>query len=168
MNKQYMVIVLLLIVCAILSLSLLNSNSNAIGNECLNGNSNKDKTSINTDFDALNYMDSFDVSDFASTNINTIDIASKKYASNTITVLDSDFKISKELVDKITATINDYGAGVSFYIVSLNDGMSIGYNVDKRFETASSIKAPYALYVYKEIAEGNINPDPEFTYEENY
>ena len=168
MNKQYMVIVLLLIVCAILSLSLLNSNSNAIGNECLNGNTNKDKTSVNTDFDALNYMDSFDVSDFASTNINTIDIASKKYASNTITVLDSDFKISKELVDKITATINDYGAGVSFYIVSLNDGMSIGYNVDKRFETASSIKAPYALYVYKEIAEGNINPDQEFTYEEKY
>ncbi len=168
MNKQYMVIVLLLIVCAILSFSVLNSNSNAVSNECLNDTTIKDKANVNTDFDALNYMDSFDVSDFASTSINTIDIASKKYTSNTITVLDSDFKISKELLDKITATINDYGAGVSFYIVSLNDGMSIGYNVDKRFETASSIKAPYALYIYKEIAEGNINPDQEFTYEEKY
>ena len=156
MNKQYVTIVLLLFICAILSFSLLSKKSNAVSLEC----ENSDVTSsIVTDFDALNYMDSFDVSDFGEMKINTIDIASKLYTANTISVADSNFKISEELLNEINSTISSYGASSSFYIVSLNDGMSIGYNVDKRFETASSIKAPYALYVYKEIDAGNVDPN---------
>lgn len=120
-----------------------------------------------SDFDALNNTFKFDVSDLAYSEVNTIDINSKTYSSG-ITVLDSDFKISEELLNKINNTINSYGASTSFYIVSLEDGMSIGYNVDKAFETASSIKAPYALYVYKEIAKGNVDPKAKLTYESKY
>lgn len=165
MNKQYVTIVLLLFVCAILSFSLLSKESSAVSLEC----ENSDVTSsIVTDFDALNYMDSFDVSDFGEMKINTIDIASKSYTANTISVADSNFKISDELLNEINSTISSYGASSSFYIVSLNDGMSIGYNVDKRFETASSIKAPYALYVYKEIDAGKVDPNQQIVYEEKY
>lgn len=165
MNKQYITIVLLLIVCSILSFSLLSKESNAVALEC----ENTDNThSSVTDFDSLNYMDSFDVSDFGEMNLNNIDIASKSYVSNSVSVVDSDFKISDELLNSINETINSYGASSSFYIVSLNDGMSVGYNVDKKFETASSIKAPYALYIYKEIDAGNIDPNQQITYEEKY
>lgn len=165
MNKQYVTIVLLLFVCAILSFSLLSKNSQAVSLECETEN---DADTLTTDFDELNYMDSFDVSDFSDMKVNTIDIASKSYTSNKITIVDSEFTISEELLNNIYSTITSYGVGCSFYIVSLNDGMSIGYNVDKGFETASSIKAPYALYIYKEIAEGNIDPNQKIIYEEKY
>lgn len=120
-----------------------------------------------SDFDKLNETFKFDVSDLAYSEINTIDINSKNYASG-ITVLDSDFKISEELLNKINNVINSYGASTSFYIVSLDDGMSVGYNIDRAFETASSIKAPYAFYIYKEIAAGNIDPKAKITYEPKY
>ena len=165
MNKQYTLIIILLCVCAILSFGILSKESNAIATNC--GTTNTGNIGV-TDFDNMTYVDSFDVSDFADSKVSTIDIASKKYTSNTITVLDRDFKISDELLLEINNSINSYGAGVSFYIVSLNDGMTIGYNVDKGFETASSIKAPYALYIYKEIEAGNINPDQLISYEEKY
>lgn len=165
MNKQYTLIIILLCVCTILSFGILSKKSNAVAINC--GTTNTGNIGV-TDFDNMTYVDSFDVSDFADSKVSTIDIASKKYTSNTITVLDSDFKISDELLLEINNSINSYGAGVSFYIVSLNDGMTIGYNVDKGFETASSIKAPYALYIYKEIEAGNINPDQLISYEEKY
>lgn len=165
MNKQYITIVLLLFVCSILSFSLLSKESNAVSLECDNSDVS---SSIVTDFDDLNYMDSFDVSDFGEMKINTIDIAAKSYTSNNISVVDSNFKISDSLLNEINNTISSYGASSSFYIVSLNDGMSVGFNVDKRFETASSIKAPYALYIYKEIDSGNIDPNRQLTYEEKY
>lgn len=165
MNKRYTLIITLLCICTIVSFSILSKKSNAVATEC--GTLNNSNLGV-TDFDSMTYIDSFDVSDFADSQINTIDIASKKYTSNTITVLDSDFKISDELLTEINNSINSYGASVSFYIVSLDDGMTVGYNVDKGFETASSIKAPYALYIYKEIAAGNINPKQVISYESKY
>ena len=70
--------------------------------------------------------------------------------------------------NKIYDAINSYGASSSFYVVSLKDGMSFGYNVDKQYETASCIKAPYALYIYQEIAKGNINGEQKLTYESRF
>lgn len=166
MRKQStFIIFMLVIVCTILvtyTATSKFSNAKTI-DEC------DVPTSINTsDFDSLNYMNSFDVSDFSGMEINTIDIGAKQYANNTISIADSDFKISDALLTDIYNTINNYGASSSFYIVSLKDGMSIGYNVDKGYETASSIKAPYALYIYEQIAAGNIDPNQEIMYEEHH
>lgn len=112
--------------------------------------------------------DKFDVSDFSGTEIKNIDIVNKEYKPNELSILDSQFTISEETLNKFYEIVNSYGAGTSLYIVSLSDGMSIGYNVDKAFETASSIKAPYALYLYKEIAKGNIDGDSKMVYEPRY
>lgn len=165
MKKHTVVIAILLIVCTLLSLTLASVRFSNANLDC--GVSN-DTSEYITDFDSLNYMESFDVSDFSGTEINTIDIAAKSYTNNVISVVDSDFNLSGELESSIYETINSYGASNSFYIISLNDGMSIGYNVDKQYETASSIKAPYALYIYKQIAEGNIDPNQEMIYESHY
>lgn len=110
----------------------------------------------------------FDVSDFSGTDIKNIDIVNKEYIPNQLTVLDSQFKINEDTLNKFYQIVNSYGAGTSFYIVSLTDGMSIGYNVDKAFETASSIKAPYALYIYKEITKGNIDGNSKMAYQPQY
>ena len=134
-------------------------------------NSKKIKTTSSVpielvDVEDVNYIKSFDVSDFSGLNINTIDIPSLEFSD--LVVQDSDFQISNDLMNRITNNINSYGVGTSFYIVSLDDGMSFGYNIDRHFETASSIKAPYALYVYREIANGNIDPDQLVEYEPRF
>lgn len=164
MKKEWIIIIVLLIVCSLLSMNLLKTKKEL---------KSPDKVAIKevkspSDFDKINYQDSFDVSDFADQKQNTIDLNSKSYKNNKITITDSDFQISDKLQEKVYKTINDYGVSNSFYIVSLNDGMTIGYNVDKRYETASSIKAPYALYVYKEAAKGNIDLNREIIYEKRF
>lgn len=135
---------------------------------------NEDATSCDatdsnqSDFDSLHYLESFDVSDFSGLSENTIDIPSKNYTNNQISIADSDFQISNELTNEIYDTLNNYGKSNSFYIVSLEDGMSIAYNIDAKYETASSIKAPYALYIYEQIDAGNIDPNQQIVYESKY
>lgn len=164
MKKHSLTIVLLLMMlCAVLSLSLMSLKMQSKEPTIV-----EDNSTYVTDFDSLNYLKSFDVSDFTGTEENTIDIVSKNYTNDVISIADSDFKISDSLLSKIYSIVQNYGASTSFYIVSLEDGMSIGYNVDKSYETASSIKAPYALYIYEEIDKGNIDPNQKIVYEEKY
>ena len=160
MNKKNIIfIVILIAVCLVLSLSLysIKLNKDTSCNE-------KDNIIVDSNQNAI----SFDVSDFSGTEINTIDIPSKVYDTNVISIRDTNFTISEELSNKIYDAINSYGASSSFYVVSLKDGMSFGYNVDKQYETASCIKAPYALYIYQEIAKGNINGEQKLTYESRF
>ena len=135
------------------------------------GYANKTETTLqphygDDKFDMSQNFD-FDVSDMSYSEKNTIDLVSKSYGSD-ITVLDSDFQISEKTLQRLHETIDNYGQSTSFYIVSLTDGMTVGYNVDRQFETASSIKAPYAFWVYREIAKGNIDPNQLITYRESY
>ena len=168
MRNRYKFILVLSVTCTILSLCLASVSFSM----AVKSNNKQEVPTDNVgDFDKLFLEENFnyfDVSDFAEKEINKVNIASKKYKSNTITVTDSDFKISEELSNKIYKTIKDYGNKNSFYMVSLDDGMTVGYNVDSVYETASSIKAPYALYVYKEIAAGRIDRNHLITYKEKH
>ena len=162
----FIIVVTLCVTCSFMGLfsySISQRNKDIVNTET------DDTISKNqSDFDNINNNYSFEVNDFSGSKINTIDINSKVYTQNVITVLDSDFKISPELEAEIYETINSYGASSSFYIVSLDDGMSIGYNIDKRYQTASSIKAPFALSIQREIAKGNIDGNMLLTYQERH
>lgn len=168
MRNRYKFILVLSVTCTILSLCLASFSFSV----AVKSNQEEDVPKDNIgDFDKLFFEENFnyfEVSDFAEKDINKVNIAAKKYKSNTITVTDSSFKISEELTNKIYNTIKSYGNKNSFYMVSLDDGMSVGYNVDSVYETASSIKAPYALYVYKEIAAGNIDRNHLVTYKKKH
>ncbi len=119
------------------------------------------------EFDISKQEFAFDVSDFAYKDLSYVDIVNMGFSSG-ISVVGSDFKISDDTLARLRNVIDNYGASTSFLIVSLNDGFAVGYNVDRQFETASSIKAPYAFYVYREIANGNVDPNGEITYTSNY
>ena len=169
MRKRYKFILFLSVTCTILSLILASASfSHAINYKNDDSNNNLETSG---DFDKLFYeknFNYFEVTDFSEKEINKIDIVSKKYKSNNITVTDSNFKISDELTNKIYDTINSYGKKNSFYMISLDDGMTVGYNVDFVYETASSIKAPYALYIYREIANGNIDRNQLIEYKKKH
>ncbi len=158
-KREFIFISILFIICITLSISSISMSYSKKEDPSSLSNPNPNNQ--------LNTF-SFDVQDFSGKEINTIDIASLKYTNNTISTTNTDFKISNELTNEIYNLIHSYGASASFYIVSLDDGMTIGYNVDRKFETASSIKAPYALYLYHEVAKGNIDLNQKLVYKERY
>lgn len=81
-------------------------------------------------------------------------IATDMFTANQITVNHSDFQPSKALTAKINTLLRSYGKPTSFYLVNLEDSMTVGYNADRQFQAASAIKAPYALFCYGQIRDG--------------
>lgn len=96
------------------------------------------------------------------------DITKDIYELEKICVQNSQFQISDELLNEIYELINKYGARTSFYVVSMEDNMTFGYNPDMTFETASTVKAPFALYAFKKIDEGEVSLDEKISYESRF
>lgn len=95
------------------------------------------------------------------------------YTRDVITVNNNDnYKIPEELSKKIYDTLsyykNTYGIKASFTAISLKDYTTISYNADDEFAPASTLKAPYALYIYKEIEKGKLSLDTTMAYQECY
>ena len=109
MNKRNnILLVLLVIMCCALSV-LLVTNRLSYSSKVESCRSNKDMVVDNSqgDFSLINKdVKLFDVSDLAEVKESTIDIASKEYVNNVISILDTDYKISDELAGRIYSTIN--------------------------------------------------------------
>ncbi len=95
------------------------------------------------------------------------------YTRDVITVNNNDdYKIPEELSKNIYDTLsyykNTYGIKASFTTISLKDYTTISYNADDEYPPASVLKAPYALYIYKEIEKGNLSLDNMMAYQECY
>jgi len=63
--------------------------------------------------------------------------------------------------------IAKYGGGVSVFYKDLTDGEEFFYNPHKNYFVASLVKAPYAVYAYREILAGNGDLDQIYTYRES-
>jgi beta-lactamase class A len=70
--------------------------------------------------------------------------------------------------ERITSVIEGYDRRAAFYVVALDGSMSFGYNPDEVFGTSSTIKAPYALYCYKKISEGEYSLEDTKVYESRF
>lgn len=93
------------------------------------------------------------------------DISEDRFQKDKICVNNSSYKIPQELLEEFYDLMVSYGANCSFYAVNLEDNMSFGYNPDEEYETASTIKAPYVLYCFKEIEKGNGSLEEKKLYE---
>lgn len=95
------------------------------------------------------------------------------YVKDTITVNNNDnYKIPDVLSQRIYDTLlyykSTYGIQASFTAVSLKDYTTISYNADLKYSPASTLKAPYALYIYKEISKGNLDFDDYVVYKDHF
>ncbi len=95
------------------------------------------------------------------------------YVQNTITVNNNPtYIVPEELRKKIYDTLgyykNTYGIQASFTAISLKDYTTISYNADEEYPPASTLKAPYSLYMYKEIANKRFTLDTAMAYQECY
>jgi len=84
------------------------------------------------------------------------------------TVIHKDFTISPELNKKFVDLIKNHNKTNSFYVVSLDGKLSMGYNIDYVRSACCVSKASYAMYVYKEIEKGNGSLDEIMVYEKRH
>jgi hypothetical protein len=97
-----------------------------------------------------------------------ISIAKDTFTANQIMVNHSGFQPSKDLEGKINTLIKSYHKETSFYAINTEDSMTVGYNADKQFSTASAIKAPYALFCYQQIQNGKLSLESTMQYTAKY
>lgn len=96
------------------------------------------------------------------------DITEDIYESGKICVKNSKFQISDGLLKEVYELINSYRARTSFYVVSMEDNMTLGYNPDITFQTASTVKAPFVLYAFKKVDGGKVSLDEKISYDPRF
>lgn len=104
----------------------------------------------------------------ATTETTLPDLSKDEFSEDSLEILHTNFKPSKELEDEIMEYINNYDETCSIYMVNLEDYATFGYNSDTYISTASTIKCPFAFYCYKEIEKGNFNLDDTILYRSGY
>lgn len=97
-----------------------------------------------------------------------IDIANDSYNLNEFSVHSENFVLSEELQSQFDQIINSRVKDFSFYVISLDKQISFGYNPDDKYSTASSIKAPYSLFCYKQLEKGVANLEDIKTYTSDF
>ena len=97
-----------------------------------------------------------------------LDLVSLEANDNTFEIVNNNFTIPEDLLTDLTNTIQGYKNGSSFLVVSLTDGMAFGYDIDTSYSSASTIKAAYALYLYKLAAAGKANLSDEVSNEAKF
>ena len=82
---------------------------------------------------------------------------------------------NNELNDKINLSIktlqnlfNQSNNYFSFKYTDIYTGFTVSYNENQEIFTASSIKAPMAIYIYEQAEQGLINLEEKITYTQNY
>ena len=95
------------------------------------------------------------------------------YIWNTLTINNNPnyivpYELGKKIYDTLGYYKYKYGIHASFTAISLKDYTTLSYNADLEYSPASTLKAPYALYVYKEIAKGNLSLDDYVTYQDYF
>ncbi len=74
----------------------------------------------------------------------------------------------KNKLNEIYDYFNQANFKLSFAYEDLSTGLHISYNEDQTYFSASTIKAPVALYVYKQAEENKLNLDSDITYTPNF
>lgn len=99
------------------------------------------------------------------------EILSSYKQSSSITVTNSDFKVSDYRKNQIMSLINSYAETnkSSFVLLDIRSGAMISYNADWYVPTASTVKAPFICYVLsQEIDKGKATMDDILTYEKKF
>lgn len=78
----------------------------------------------------------------------------------------TDFRMSDELMNKLTQQFSSFSNAQSVALIELDTNMAFCYSKDTKIGTASAIKAPLGLFVYKCVDDGIIGWDTVKTYQQ--
>lgn len=86
-----------------------------------------------------------------------------------ITINGSDFRMSQSLSNRLNSALtNSGGRTVGFYVVDLTNNVTLGYNAQKKFQTASTVKAGMALCAYQRAEAGWFSLNDIWTYKQRH
>lgn len=85
-----------------------------------------------------------------------------------ITINGSDFRMSQSLSNRLNSALNNSGRTVGFYVVDLTNNVTLGYNAQKKFQTASTVKAGMALCAYQRAEAGWFSLNDTWIYKERH
>ncbi len=72
--------------------------------------------------------------------------------------------IDPSLLETLNKRLNNQNFCCAMYYCDLKSGFTISYNAERLFGAASLVKAPYLLYIFEMIENGELSLDQEFTY----
>lgn len=90
------------------------------------------------------------------------------FEEDKICVNNSAYQVPENLQSKLLDTMAEYSFETSFYVIDLETHASIAYNPQHAFDSASTIKVAFALYLAKEIEAGRCSLSDILTYEERH
>lgn len=79
-------------------------------------------------------------------------------------MLIGDMKMSEEDEKSLNRILNNYKGQISIKAVSLDGTKGITYNSEGEYFSACTVKAPYMLYCYRQMQQGNGSLKEEMTY----
>ena len=74
----------------------------------------------------------------------------------------------KNNIGQLEKYYNDDDTNFAFYYMDLNTSFSVSFNAEQPIFGASTMKAPFIIYIYKQASLGKINLDEELTYTANF
>ncbi|MCL2517536.1 MAG: class A beta-lactamase-related serine hydrolase [Oscillospiraceae bacterium] len=109
-----------------------------------------------------------EIHDNPKTDISSIHNKNDRFDEEGITINHSEYTVSETKQNKLTEILNKYKFDAGIYLIDLDTKMSLGYNADMKFSTASTVKAGYALYCFNQIAVGHAKFTDLMTFREKH
>ncbi|MBO4228804.1 MAG: serine hydrolase [Clostridia bacterium] len=97
-----------------------------------------------------------------------IDNLDDTFVDGEVTVNHSDYEIPPQLLARLLDTMAEYSFKTSFYVIDLETRMSFGLDVDHAFSAASTVKAPFSVFLTREQEKGTVTLGDLLEYQERF
>ena len=104
---------------------------------------------------------------FKATYIAVRDIRNDTFGSG-ITYNGTSFRMSSTLYNKLNTALSNSNDNISFYVVDLQNGATLGYHANRGYWPACTIKAGMALTAYKQAEAGKFSLYDYWTYKSKH
>lgn len=117
---------------------------------------------------SVNYDDDYELKKYYNDNNLDKKIVDFSNCLHSYMSIDNLSETIKNDINELEKYYNDDDANFAFYYLDLNTSFSVSYNATQPIFGASSMKAPFIIYIYKQASLGNIDLDEELTYTANF
>ena len=170
----YSLLILLMTTTCFVTFKLMDKSSFAISDKSSvnnevevdiddNSNGKKDESNV-----VVNYDEKYELKNYYNDNNldkKIVDFTNCLHSYISIDNLSSDIKNN---ISELEKYYNDDDNNFAFYYLDLNTSFSVSYNANQPIFGASTMKAPFIIYLYKQASLGKIDLDEELTYTANF
>ena len=141
-----------------------NDNNEAIDNdEAIIENVERNQANV-----IVNYDDNYELKKYYNENNLDKKLVDFSNCLHTYISIDNLSQDIKDNINELNEYYNNDDRNFAFYYLDLNTSFSVSYNAEQPIFGASTMKAPFIIYVYKQASLGNIDLDEKLQYTANF